>query len=101
MNIFIIEYMARDNSVDQVLSAARKFVAGIADDNDKEIRYRSFRRNDGLSFVHIGEFASEEALKKFQSKDYFRKFSERLPDLCSVKPAAQQLELVADSKLHS
>lgn len=98
MNVFIIEYKARDEKVNQILSAAREFVAGIAADRDKEVRYRSFRRNDGLSFVHIGEFASEEALKRFQATDYFKRFSGMLPDLCAVKPVAEQLELVADSQ---
>ena len=98
MNVFIIEYKAKGDNVDQVLSAAKEFVAGIAADNDTEVRYRSFRRNDGLSFVHIGEFASEEALKRFQGTNHFKKFSGMLPDLCEVKPAAQQLELVADSR---
>ncbi len=98
MDIFLIEYQANPDSVDKIIFAAKEFVAGIAADNNPDVRYRSSRKNDGVSFVHIAEFANEAAKERFQSTAHFKKFSEILPDLCAVKPSAQMLELVADSR---
>ena len=98
MDVFLVEYQAHPDSVDQIMSAAKEFVAAISTDNDAGVRYRSMRKDDGVSFVHIAEFADAAAKERFQSSAHFKKFSGILPDLCAVKPAAQQLGLVADSR---
>jgi quinol monooxygenase YgiN len=98
MDVFLIEYQVKAENVNQVIEAAKEFVKRIAADNDPEVRYRSFRKNDGQSFVHIAEFADPAAKDRFQSTAYFKKFSEMLPGLCAVKPYAQKLELVAASR---
>ena len=98
MDVFMIEYQAKAENVDKVLSAAKEFVAGIAADNDPGVRYRSFRKNDGVSFVHIAELADDAAKDRLQSTEHFKKFSGMLPDLCAEGPSAQKLELVADSR---
>ncbi len=98
MDVFLIEYQAQPGSVDKIMSAAKEFVVAISADNDPAVRYRSMRKDDGVSFAHIAEFADSAAKERFQSSAHFKKFSGLLPDLCAVKPAAQQLELVADSR---
>ncbi|MEE9611523.1 MAG: antibiotic biosynthesis monooxygenase [Desulfatiglandales bacterium] len=98
MDVFLIEYQAHQDSVDKIISAAKEFVAAIAADNDPDVRYRSSRKNDGVSFVHIAEFTDDAAKERLQSTAHFKKFSEALPSLCAVKPSAQKLEVVADSR---
>ncbi len=97
MDLFLVEYKAREDKVEEVLGLAREFVAGVRSDNDPDVRYRSLRKNDGLSFVHVAEFKDEAAFKRFQSAPHFKKFSEALPGNCEEEPAAQKVEIVADS----
>ena len=74
---FIIEYVVKPEKAEEAEALRSRFFAGLKDQPDPEITYRSLAKPDGVSFVHLGSFADQDALGRFQSTPHFKKFSSR------------------------
>ena len=55
---------------------------------DAETVMAKIKRPDGVSFVHLGWFADQDALGRFQSTPHFKEFSSGLPGVCEDGPNA-------------
>ena len=94
---FIIRYTVKPDLVDEQEAAVREFIAGIRAVDDSGVSYTSFKDGDGVSFTHIGAFADEATLKRFQSQPHFEKFSSEIKARCVDGPTAGPVTLVASS----
>ena len=88
---FIIEYKVKAGNADDAKALREKFFAALRQSSDPEMSYRSLAKPDGVSFAHLGWFADQEALTRFQSTDHFKEFSSGLPGLCEEGPEATPL----------
>ena len=96
MKTVIIQYtLKEDAKVEDVEANIRAFVEGIRG-LGVGIDYTSYRKAD-RAYLHRGVFPDDDALKKLQASDFFKKFSAYLPDQCSAKPQASWVEQVATS----
>ena len=94
---FLIEYRVAADKVAEQETAVRDFIAAVKATNDAGFRYSSFKKPDGVSFVHHAWMADEDAQKRFQSLPEFKPFAEGLKSRAEQGPEASKLELVATS----
>lgn len=95
---FIIEYKVAADKVAEQEQAVREFIDVIKAENDPGYRYTSFKREDGVSFVHHAWMADEAARERFQSLPQFKTFAEGLKARAEEGPAAMRVERVASSE---
>ena len=88
---FIIEYVVKPEKTEEAEALRSSFFAGLKNQPDPEISYRSLAKPDGVSFVHLGSFADQDALGRFQSTPHFKDFSSGLPEVCAEGPNASPL----------
>ena len=87
---FLIEYRVKaDSSAAKILRET--FFAALNQIPGPEMLYSSLVKPDSVFFAHLGRFADQEALTRFQSTDYFKAFSSALPGLCEEGPQATPL----------
>ncbi|MGA8594884.1 MAG: hypothetical protein WB676_09085 [Bryobacteraceae bacterium] len=80
----------------EVREAIGEFVAGIAA-HHPDHRYTSFQyAPDPRRFVHVGEIV-EEVLEDFQTRPFFRRFSEFLRENCASGPEVTLLSRAASA----
>jgi len=94
---FLIQYTVKPELVDEQEAAINTFVEAIKGVGDADASYTSLKADDGVSFVHIARFGTEEALKRFQSQPHFEAFSSSLRPRCTEGPKATKLSLVAST----
>jgi hypothetical protein len=82
-------------SQEEVESKISEFVAGIRD-LGVGIQYTSYRKSD-RSYVHVGAFPSEAALRQLQEAPFFPHFGAFLREQCDHKPVATWVESVAST----
>ena len=88
---FMIEYVVKPDKEDEAEALRSRFFAALKAQPDPEISYRSLAKSDGKSFVHLGSFADQDALGRFQSTPHFKDFSSGLPEVCADGPNASPL----------
>ena len=88
---FIIEYSVKARKEQDAEALRSKFFGALKENPDPEISYRSLAKPDGVTFVHLGWFADQDALGRFQSTAHFKEFSSGLPGLCEDGPNASPL----------
>jgi hypothetical protein len=93
-----IEYTIKPEvDLDDVRKHIADFVASIAS-HHPDHRYTSFQYSaDSRHFIHIGELV-EDALTDFQSRPFFREFSEFLRERCVSGPSVAALTRVASAR---
>ncbi len=95
---FLIEYKVKPDSTDAAEALRSKFFEGLKKDNDSDVIYRSLAKPDGVTFVHLGWFANQDALGRFQSTGHFKEFSSTLPGLCEDGPNATPLKEIHSTR---
>lgn len=93
----MINYTVKADQADANEAAVKEFIAEAAAANDPEFEYSSFRL-DETSFMHVGRFADDEAVKRFQSLPGFKAFGEGLRERSVEGPTANRATLVATTK---
>ncbi|MDA0261693.1 MAG: hypothetical protein O3A21_05790 [Proteobacteria bacterium] len=94
---FLIEYRVPADKVAEQEAAVRDFISAVKASNDPAYRYTSFRKPDGVSFVHHAWMADEAAQHRFQALPEFKPFADGLKARAEQGPEASKLKLVATS----
>ncbi len=93
----LIEYRVSAENVETQEKAIRAFVAAVKASKDQGFRYASYKRPDGVSFVHHAWMMDEDARKRFQALPEFKGFAEGLNARSVEGPTVSSLDLVASS----
>lgn len=88
-----------DVNLDEVRAKVRSFVGNMKEFAEG-LSYTSYHLGD-RSFMHIGYFPDEEALKGLQSQSFFGEFAAFLRERCEEGPAALPLTVVASTCLQA
>ncbi|MBM7572719.1 putative quinol monooxygenase [Aquibacillus albus] len=89
----IAEYTVKPKSVEDVEKIVKEFVLQVKK-NEPETIYKSYRRENGTSFIHFMEFPDQEAVERHQKADYTAKLVEGLYPNCTEPPKFTDLELI-------
>ena len=73
-------------------------VAGVFEQLNREepegLRYAAFKLDDGVNFVHVVSFETQDASKALTVLVAFRAFRAHIPDRCETQPATVELNEV-------
>jgi quinol monooxygenase YgiN len=95
MKSVIVTYTVREDFAETNAANVRAVMDELRGWNDSSIRYQSFRKDDGVTFVHFGMYADEEAQKRMASSEAFSTFQKELKGSGPVSPpSAEWLDLV-------
>lgn len=95
---FMIEYRIKPEQKEKAEKVRDRFFSALQSMNDPGIRYRSLCKADGLSFVHLGWFADQDALTRFQGIPEFKEFAAGLKEIAETGPEATELTEINTSE---
>ena len=98
MKSVIVSYQVRAEFAETNAANIKAVMAELRGWNDAEIRYRAYRKADGVTFVHQGSYANEAALGRAQQSPAFKQFQQELRASKPVSPPqADWLDAVGSS----
>lgn len=86
----LAEYAVRPEEREAVEEAIRTFLEAIAR-AEPETRYRAYRRDRGLGYVHVMTFPDAEAEEAHREAAYTRRFADELYPRCTQSPTFTEL----------
>lgn len=86
----LAEYAVRPEEREAVEEAVRAFLEAVAL-NEPETRYRAFRREPGLGYVHVMTFPDEAAERAHREASYTRRFADAVYPRCTQSPTFTKL----------
>ena len=87
----MVTYKVKADRVDENEGLVRAVYAELADIDDPDVHYATFRKDDGQTFVHIAFFPSQEKQAVLSNTAAFKAFQENLPDRCDVPPKPEPI----------
>ena len=94
---FLIEYRVSADKVNQQEAAVREFIAALKAEGDRGYRYTSYKKPDGVSFVHHAWMEDDAAQARFRSRPQFNPFADGLKARCEEGPTVTRIDIVASS----
>ncbi len=90
----MVTYQVHADRVAENESLVRNVYAELQELADPGIRYVTFRKPDGVTFVHIALLDGPEAQSRLTGTAAFQAFQADLKSRCAVPPKPEPLELV-------
>ena len=86
MKAVIVTYQVKPEFADVNAANIRAVMDEIRAWNDPGIRYQSFTKEDGVTFVHFGMYVDDDAVERMGHSEAFKKFQEALRASSPVSP---------------
>ncbi len=93
----IAEFRVKPDKIEPCLAAIREFVAAVAEE-EGTLAYGSYRKPDGVSFVHTMVFVDEDALQAHRRSPHERAFALAVYPCCAIEPRYTTLEEIAAAR---
>jgi quinol monooxygenase YgiN len=93
----MIRYTVAPDKVAEQEAALRDFLAEVRAAGDAEAEYTSYKLDD-TNFVHVGRFADDDAVKRFQALSGFKPFADGMRERASDGPHFTKPECIASSR---
>lgn len=93
----MIRYSVAPENVGAQEASVRDFLAEVRGAGDSGMEYTSYRI-DETGFVHVGRFADEDAVKRFQALPGFGPFSEGIRERATDGPHFAKPVVVASTR---
>ena len=90
----IVTYRVKPDRVEENEGFVRAVYDGLREIGDPDIHYGTFKKDDGVTFVHVASFPSKEKQAVLSNSPAFQAFQANLRDRCEVPPDPQALEHV-------
>ncbi len=98
MKTVVVTYQVRPEFVERNAANIGAVMDELRSWSDPSIRYQSFRKADGVTFVHVGMYADAAAQERMTASPAFARFQQELRASEPVKaPSADWLELVGST----
>lgn len=99
MKHFMIRYRRANATPEDWHQAIAGFIAEL--DRDPElkgkIRYRCMRIKDGTDYFHLAAAADEQAVKALQSREFFKRYTEKTKQVAGGEVDVSPLEIIAET----
>lgn len=87
----IVTYKVKPDRVDENEQLVRAVYAELAEVDDPDVHYATFRKDDGQTFVHIAFFTSAENQAVLSNLPAFTRFQADLLDRCEIPPQPEPI----------
>ena len=88
----MVTYTVKPDRVEENEELVRAVYAGLREIGDPDIRYATFKKEDGVTFVHLAFFPSAATQAVLSNSPAFQAFQAGLRERCDVPPNPQPLE---------
>lgn len=86
MRQVIVNYRVKPDRVAENQALVRGVYEELDRDAPEATRYAAFQLEDGVSFVHVARFESEEAEREFSERPAFQAFQRDIRERCDEPP---------------
>ena len=99
MKHFMIRYTRTNGAEEDWHRDIAEFIAAIDGDPDLKgkITYRCMKMRDDLSYTHLAAAADEQAIKALQSRDFFKRYTEKTRAVAGGEVTVTPLQLIAET----
>lgn len=89
----IAQYRIKEDSLNEVREAIRKFVSSV-EQEESNTEYNAYRLGNTYRFIHLMTFPDESAQKEHQNASYTVEFAETLYPHCVEEPKFTPLTII-------
>jgi hypothetical protein len=99
MKHFMIRYTRSNGTEQDWHRDIAEFIAALDGDPDLKgkISYRCMKLRDDLSYTHLAAAADEQAIKALQSKDFFKRYTEKTRLVAGGEVTVTPIEIIAET----
>ena len=90
----IVTYQVAPDLVEKNEELVRAVYEGLREIGDPDVHYATFKKADGVTFVHVASFPSAEKQAVLSNSPAFKAFQADLPARCTVPPKPEPLTAV-------
>ncbi len=94
MKRVMVRYKIKPGRGDENEALIRKVFAELAEQSPEDLRYASFKLDDGLSFVHIASIETSDGRNPLSETAAFKAFQAEIKDRCDEPPVAVELHTI-------
>jgi quinol monooxygenase YgiN len=91
MDRTIVTYKVKEGRVEENEALVQAVYAGLEANGHAGIHYGTYKKEDGLTFVHIAAFESEEAREVFNANEAFKAFTAEIGERCDIPPKPENV----------
>jgi hypothetical protein len=99
MKRVIVQYKVKADQADENRRLIEAVFASLQEASPENLRYASFVKEDGVSFVHIASIETSDGSNPLEEIAAFDSFTEAIGDRCEIPPQVAVLEVVGSYKL--
>ena len=99
MKYSMIRYQFANGTPAEWHAEIDRFIAALNSDPDLKgrISYRCMKSRDDSSYFHLAAVADEQAVKTLQSRDFFKRYTERVRQVAGGEVTVTPVELIAET----
>jgi hypothetical protein len=99
MKRVLVQYKVKAGKAEENIQFVKKVYEELKEKQPEGIRYATFVRPDGVSFVHIASVETADGLNPLNMIEAFKAFGKEIKDRCEELPVATDLIEVGNYKL--
>jgi len=91
MQQVIVQYKVKADKVDENIAHVHKVYEELQQNSPDGLRYVTFRKDDGVSFVHIAVITTENGENPLHDVKAFQAFTANIADRCDEPPVVTDI----------
>ncbi len=99
MKRVLVQYKVKADKAGENIEFIEKVFKELYENNPNGLRYASFSKPDGLSFVHIASIETEDGSNPLSNSTAFAQFQKEIKERCEVLPVAVELTEIGSYNL--
>lgn len=99
MKRVIVRYKVKPERAAENVSLIQQVFAQLTSEKPEDVRYATFKLDDGVSFVHVATIDAADGKNPLLAVAAFQRFSEAIKDRCIEPPISMQAEVVGEYRL--
>ncbi len=94
MRQLMVQYKVKADQAEENQRLVEEVYKDLIANSPAGIRYMTFKKADGVSFVHIAAIDTEDGSNPLAASAAFQAFQEQITERCEEQPVAVELEEV-------
>lgn len=95
----MVTYTVKADRAGENVRLVQDVFAQLAQETPEGLRYTTFKKDDGVSFVHLAIIETEDGKSPVAALTSFKKFTQDIAARCEVPPKAVTLEIIGNYRL--
>jgi hypothetical protein len=92
--VTVVRYRTKPGRADENQALVEKVFAELAAERPDDLRYMTFRLDDGVTFVHVASIATPDGTNPLAANAAFGTFQQEIADRCEEGPLVMTAAVV-------